>query len=224
MIEVFEHSPLANDVADAFGSYHWWEVFVSNCSLGNTCPQASDMLHTFIFADVLQSKGQTCILSLDDPHFAKCAFAHHAQESEVVEVDYGDTGIVSQYPLLEEVDVTLRDGQDAGASGSCNLRSLIFLQNKGGGGRNLEGGNVSWSSSPSSVKTTGLPLVLPIVFSQWCSEVQGYPMHRLGSSSYADLGVRSRKRDVLLQRYLECTAGPLPPCLQRDRSIHIPPV
>lgn len=43
--------------------------------------------HTFIFADVFQRKGQPGVLSFDDPDFAKSALAHHAQESEVVEVD-----------------------------------------------------------------------------------------------------------------------------------------
>ena len=45
-------------------------------------------LLTFIFANVLQGKGQTGILSLDDANLSKCTFSHHAQESEMVEVDY----------------------------------------------------------------------------------------------------------------------------------------
>lgn len=42
---------------------------------------------TFIFANVLEGKGQAGVLSLDDADLSKCTFAHHAQKSEMVEVD-----------------------------------------------------------------------------------------------------------------------------------------
>ena len=44
---------------------------------------------TFILADVLESKSQARILSLNDADFAECALAHHSQKAEMIEIDYG---------------------------------------------------------------------------------------------------------------------------------------
>lgn len=51
---------------------------------------------TFIFANIFQCEGQAGILSFDDANLSKCSFAHHSQESEVVEVDCGEE-VVSAY-------------------------------------------------------------------------------------------------------------------------------
>jgi len=42
---------------------------------------------TFIFPDILESKGQACIFPLDDPHLPEGTLSHHSQEAEMVEVD-----------------------------------------------------------------------------------------------------------------------------------------
>lgn len=44
-------------------------------------------IDTLIFAYVFESKGQAGILPFNNSYFAKSAFAHHTQETEVVEVD-----------------------------------------------------------------------------------------------------------------------------------------
>ena len=43
---------------------------------------------TFIFADVLESKGIAGILAFDDADFAKGALANHTKESEMVQVHW----------------------------------------------------------------------------------------------------------------------------------------
>lgn len=45
-------------------------------------------MHTFIFANIFQSKSQSRVFPFHDPDFAESALAYHAQESKVVEVDY----------------------------------------------------------------------------------------------------------------------------------------
>lgn len=45
------------------------------------------MRRTFIFADVLEGKGEAGVFALDDADLAKGAFSDDAQEAKVVEVD-----------------------------------------------------------------------------------------------------------------------------------------
>lgn len=45
-------------------------------------------LRTFIFAYILQGKGETRIFSLDNSYFSKGSSADDSQQSEVVEVYY----------------------------------------------------------------------------------------------------------------------------------------
>jgi len=43
-------------------------------------------MHTFIFPYILERKREARVFPLDDAHLAECAFAHDAQQAEVVEV------------------------------------------------------------------------------------------------------------------------------------------
>lgn len=43
--------------------------------------------HTFIFANILESKGQAGILALDDSNLTEGSFADHSQKPKMVEID-----------------------------------------------------------------------------------------------------------------------------------------
>ena len=51
------------------------------------CIPAYRVVGTFIFADVFQRECQARVFPLNDPHLAKCAFAYHSKQAEVVEID-----------------------------------------------------------------------------------------------------------------------------------------
>ena len=94
MIEVFQHPPLPDDVPYTLRAYH--------CASCKRCPYANDgYMPTFIFANVLQGEGQASVLSLDDANLSKCAFSHHSQESEMIEVDCYEREDVSNRAILE---------------------------------------------------------------------------------------------------------------------------
>jgi hypothetical protein len=78
---VFEHSPLTDDVAYTLGAY--------DCHTTSARPEGVEVRarFTFILADILERKLVAIVLALHYAHLAKCALAHHSQQSEVVEVD-----------------------------------------------------------------------------------------------------------------------------------------
>ena len=76
MVQVLEHAPLSNDVANTLGAYH------------------------FIFPDVLERKSEARVFPLDDAHLAECALANNSQQSEVVEVYCWGVSDGVRYPLL----------------------------------------------------------------------------------------------------------------------------
>jgi hypothetical protein len=86
VVEVLEHASLADDIADAFGSYDCYTASASSCGAVSCCDGAA---LTFIFPDVLEGKGESGVLALDDAHFAKGALADDAQQAKVVEIHWG---------------------------------------------------------------------------------------------------------------------------------------
>lgn len=46
---------------------------------------------TFIFANILESKGQVCVFALNDSDFAKGTTANYSQKAKVIETDYNDS-------------------------------------------------------------------------------------------------------------------------------------
>lgn len=85
---MLEHSPLANDIPHAFGAHHYGSRSAGRGGAGRSGEHSPR--RTFIFADILECKGQAGIFALDNADLAKGAFAHDAQEAEVVEVNCGD--------------------------------------------------------------------------------------------------------------------------------------
>ena len=51
---------------------------------------------TFIFAYVLERKGETCVFALDNAHLAECALADDSQQPEVVEP--GEPDLDAEHP------------------------------------------------------------------------------------------------------------------------------
>ena len=50
---------------------------------------------TFILADVFEGESEARVFALNDADFAESTLAHHAQEAEVVEVDWEE--IINRY-------------------------------------------------------------------------------------------------------------------------------
>jgi len=107
-------------------------------------------LQTFIFANVFQSKSQAGILPLDDPHLAERTLAYDSQQAEVIEVDCLKEKGQHVCPVRTCFGL-LDTGRLGGGLGA------VALAGDAAGAEQEEKGN-----SPSSVKTTGLPLELPI--------------------------------------------------------------
>jgi hypothetical protein len=87
VVEVLEHASLANDIPHALGPY--------NCDTASAYKDVRSERrwnrkepHTFIFPNILESKCEPGILSLDDSHFPKSPLPDDSQQPEVVEVHY----------------------------------------------------------------------------------------------------------------------------------------
>ncbi len=77
MIQVLEHPPLADDVADALRSYNWHR------SASDRHVAAKGLL-TVIFTDIFQGECKLGVFVLDDAYFAKGSLAHDAAKGEMV--------------------------------------------------------------------------------------------------------------------------------------------
>jgi hypothetical protein len=113
-------------------------------------PPPSARRLTFVFSYVLERECEARVFALDNAHLAKGALADDAQQAEVVEVHCSP--FVSSVAVRASVCGVASDGPRAADSDSESGPMTLRTAPRGG-----------QLYAPWSVKTTGLPLLCPMV-------------------------------------------------------------